>query len=801
MNKKSYHLQYVNAGKELFALKDGTKRPNGLWTKCAPIVAGSCSNAGWRLGERDVVIDVDAYKEGALEAWQRLQVEYGLPEPTVKTPKGGYHTYLRVPEGVRIKNDNAGKWCGCNGIDVKAIGGYVVVAGSETVASEAENTVDGVYDWYDLFGSFEQHDCPAGLLEILPKAAIRVSINSDVGAGNSDGMGDNDDLDTWLDAGDFETTQQEAERYLAMLDPDVINDDWIKYGMALSRCRLFDGYAVWEAWSAKGDKYKAGDCQKRWRSFKNDRPNQHLVTMGSLIKDAKRNEKVQVMNKVDGYVAQFETVADRLALDDLCDTIKKNEKFSDDDFAILVKCVQAAFKRITNARMDVATARNKIRKSGVTTSVTVINDIDKPSWCSEWVYIANNNQFFNKQNNIRYSPSAFNQKLGSEIPASEKGGKISATKYVADWGLLQIVDQSQYMPCVDDLIFSMGGVEYVNTFNKRSLPVAAEDYTDEGLLAIDKIKKHIKTIFVDDEQSDIMLQWLAWQRQRIGEKILWCPLIQGVEGIGKSFFGELLRVLIGQKNVGEVSPREAISSFNGWATNVAVNVLSELRIAGHNRYEALNALKPLITDKNIQINEKGVPQYQAVNVTNYICTTNYKDAIPLDGNDRRWWVTFANFNNIEEFCKHVGCSDAEYFTALFDSIRLYSDEVVKFFDEYEITPQFAAMKRAPDTLDKQMMIATEQMNVEGLDEAKELLEMGGQYYNKDWLSSSHFFDQLSLQCDDYVFTNQTKSQILKKLGFLKYKNMKIDKKTYAIWTSKKMSHEYLKKEIDFAPPF
>lgn len=803
MNVKDYHLQYINAGKELFTLKDGSKKPKGLWRDAAAIEAGSCKNAGWRLSQSDVVIDVDAHKDGVFDTWLQLKEKYNLPEPTVRTPKGGFHLYLRVPDGVNIKNDNTGKWCGCEGIDIKSYGGYVVVAGSTTVANSDDNTVDGVYDWYDLFGGFEQLDCPEALLAILPKAK-NTTIKSKKNSSDSDcgdDSCDNNDNDSWLEAGDFETKEEDAKKWLDLLDPDCSNDDWVKYGMILSRCRLFNGFALWNEWSQRGKKYKQNDCEKRWKSFTNNRDYNDLIKIGSLIHDAKQVSKQNIINKVDGYISKFDALDNRLGFENLCAEISKDKTLSKIDLDILSKQAKSAAKKITGATLSAAAIKDLIvKKSSVTSQSN--DDNDKfADWCNQWVYVTHNNEFLELNTRCRYSQSAFNQKVGYLIPASEKGVKVSASKYVADWGLLQNVTFCQYMPSIKEQLFSINGVNYANMFNYQTLPTAAVDYTSEGLQAIERIKNHIKLIFYGDDEYNIIMQWLAWQRQRVGEKILWCPLIQGIEGVGKSFFARLLEELLGDQNVNEVSPRETISQFNGWAVGACVNVLSELRIVGYNRHEAVNALKPLITDKRIMVNEKGVKPYQAYNCTNYICTTNYKDAIPLDGNDRRWWVNFVDFKSIEDFEAKIGYSESIYFAELFTGLSLHSAEIIKFFDEYDITKEFEALKRAPQTIDKQMMVATENQNVDAYDEAAELIAIGGRYYNADWLSSSDFFTDLMIRCDDVILSNIEKSKLLKKLGFTFFKQIRINNDRKKIWVSKKYTHDEIKNEILNAPPF
>jgi hypothetical protein len=63
---------------------------------------------------------------------------------------------------------------------------------------------------------------------------------------------------------------QQASEALSALDPDMCMDEWVQVGFA-----LYDGthgsdtgYAMWNDWSSGGEKYKDGDCARRWRGFK-----------------------------------------------------------------------------------------------------------------------------------------------------------------------------------------------------------------------------------------------------------------------------------------------------------------------------------------------------------------------------------------------------------------------------------------------------------------------------------------------------------------------------------------------------
>ena len=53
---------------------------------------------------------------------------------------------------------------------------------------------------------------------------------------------------------------------LNSIPPDCGYDEWLKVGMALKHEGA--SCSVWDNWSRGGTKYKPGECERKWRSFK-----------------------------------------------------------------------------------------------------------------------------------------------------------------------------------------------------------------------------------------------------------------------------------------------------------------------------------------------------------------------------------------------------------------------------------------------------------------------------------------------------------------------------------------------------
>ena len=82
---------------------------------------------------------------------------------------------------------------------------------------------------------------------------------------------------------DLETN--EIKNILNKIDPDESYDRWVKAGMALSH--QFDGKAegleIWDEWSSKGQKYKPGLCEEKWKTFSPDLENVNPITFATVL--------------------------------------------------------------------------------------------------------------------------------------------------------------------------------------------------------------------------------------------------------------------------------------------------------------------------------------------------------------------------------------------------------------------------------------------------------------------------------------------------------------------------------------
>lgn len=149
----------------VFPLVPGGKTPipDG-WQHTQPGTYSPIGNYGIVLREDDLIADADPrnYPPGR-DVLSELMEAYPLPYTRlVKTPRGGYHVYLKKPADLKFRK----KQTRFPGIDFLTAGQYVVGPGSMTIADAARDTVDGIYE---LIIDTPAAQAPTELLAVLER--------------------------------------------------------------------------------------------------------------------------------------------------------------------------------------------------------------------------------------------------------------------------------------------------------------------------------------------------------------------------------------------------------------------------------------------------------------------------------------------------------------------------------------------------------------------------------------------------------------------------------------------------------
>jgi hypothetical protein len=147
---------------------------------------------------------------------------------------------------------------------------------------------------------------------------------------------------------------------------------------------------------------------------------------------------------------------------------------------------------------------------------------------------------------------------------------------------------------------------------------------------------HVQYLIPDPQQREYFLDWLAWVIQHPARKLMFAALLYGKQGTGKSWFCDLMKVIVGRHNVSEPSHPQVCSEFTGWIAKRQFITIHELRKKG--RYDIADVLQVLITQKTVSLNMKNIEAFEIENFANFLLITNTATAIPQEASERRYLV-------------------------------------------------------------------------------------------------------------------------------------------------------------------
>lgn len=189
--------------------------------------------------------------------------------------------------------------------------------------------------------------------------------------------------------------------------------------------------------------------------------------------------------------------------------------------------------------------------------------------------------------------------------------------------------------------------------------------------AIQFFKNHILILCDNDVAiADYFEKWIAQMLQFPAVKSN-CPVLISNQGAGKGTLLTLLKKLIGgHKYFESTNPaRDVWGQFNNFMNDSYLVNLNEL--SKKDTTDAMGFIKGLITDSDLFINIKGVSSYKIQSYHHWIITTNNKDPIPTEKDERRFWIVRSSDKL---------CGNKEYFNECY--ALLNDPDVIRTMFEY-----------------------------------------------------------------------------------------------------------------------
>jgi hypothetical protein len=279
--------------------------------------------------------------------------------------------------------------------------------------------------------------------------------------------------------------------------------------------------------------------------------------------------------------------------------------------------------------------------------------------------------------------------------------------------------------CPPGAIVAEEGQTMVNTY----VPIPTPQQAGDPQPFLD----HLARLLPVEGDRAILLSYMAAMVQFPGVKFQWMPLIQGMEGNGKTLLTTCLEHAIGKRYSHRPNASDISNKFNAWLIGKLFIGIEEIYVA--DRQEALDALKPLITNDRVDIQGKGDNQETGDNRANFLATSNHRDAVRKTLSDRRYCVFYTAQQEPGDI-ERAGMG-GEYFPRLYSWLRAGGYAVVNnYLRTYAIPDALnpaGACHRAPQTSTTQEAIQNSLGGIE--QEVMEAVEQGRAGFSGGWVSS------------------------------------------------------------------
>lgn len=247
--------------------------------------------------------------------------------------------------------------------------------------------------------------------------------------------------------------------------------------------------------------------------------------------------------------------------------------------------------------------------------------------------------------------------------------------------------------------------------------------------------KHTHLMIGDQRDEMIILCYMAACVQFKGEKFRYCPLVQGVQGNGKSLFAIYLEFCLGARYCHRATPEAVHQQFNSWIYAKLFISMQEVLIP-HSSRDIFDSLKSCITDKLQGIEPKHQEQRTKEVCANFFLLSNHKDAIQKTQDDRRF-ATFYSRQQTEEDLLRDGLKNTDYFHKYMHWLEKQNGFAIinEYLNVLEIPDEFNPMllSFAPQTGSTKLAIEESRGNVE--QEILEAVEQGLPGFKGGWISS------------------------------------------------------------------
>jgi hypothetical protein len=305
-------------------------------------------------------------------------------------------------------------------------------------------------------------------------------------------------------------------------------------------------------------------------------------------------------------------------------------------------------------------------------------------------------------------------------------------------------------------IVHANGQTFINTF----IPVDIRRVVGDA----SPFLNHLAKVLPDERDRTILLSYMAACVQHQGIKFQWAPLLQGVEGNGKTLFARCVEQAVGTRYTYWPKAAKISATFNAWMANKVFYAVEDIYVPDSKR-EILEDLKPMITGDKIEIEAKGIDQFISDICGNFMFNSNHLDAIRKTENDRRFCVLFSAQQQSSDL-RRDGLTES-YFVALYNWLReegyaIVNELLFTYAIPAELNPA-GDCQRAPVTTSTSKAIKDGLGSLE--QEIAEAVAQGLPGFSGDWISTT-WLERLLERMRLNKISHSKRKQILEQMGYI-----------------------------------
>jgi hypothetical protein len=282
--------------------------------------------------------------------------------------------------------------------------------------------------------------------------------------------------------------------------------------------------------------------------------------------------------------------------------------------------------------------------------------------------------------------------------------------------------------------------------------------------------EHVRKLYPYGNDHEILLAYLAAIVQFKGHKFAWAPLLQGVEGNGKTFFSLALEQCVGARYTHHARAAQLDSNFNSAFYGKLLVCVEDVYIS-EQRSSVWETLKPMITGTRMEIEGKGVNKVTREVCFNFLMNSNHKSALRKTPNDRRICPMFGAQQTASDLQRSG--MDSNYFKKLYG---WFSDGgapvIAHFLANYKIPDALnpaVDCVRAPRTSSTEAAIVASRGSVE--QEVIEAIDSGREGFRDGWVDSCKFDQLLSEMGRSRAIPRNQRKELIEALGYAPHPNL------------------------------